>query len=292
MNWKIVGIVTLAVLCLIGFGGTLWGGYKIARSLMDGAKTDSLAANRIQCNSHDPAISIAGCTAILQSSEAQDADRTYAYFQRGISYERHGDLDLAIQDDSEVIRRSPKEYMAWNNRGFAHLRKGDPGDLDLAIADLDHAVELEPEMTIARFNRGEAYNLKGDEPKAIDDFSGVIKLEPKNAMAWNNRCYYRAIEGQLDDALADCNQSLKLNPNVGATLDSRAFTYLKMKKYDLAIADYDNAINRFGNQPLWLYGRGLARRGKHDISGAKTDMDAATQIDPKIVERYRKLGIS
>ena len=292
MNWKMVAIVTVAVLSVIGFGGTVWGGYNIMRSLMRQSQPDLLAASRSQCNSADPATSIAGCTAILQSNQAQDADRTYAYFQRGLSYERHGDLDLAIQDDSEVIRRSPKEYMAWNNRGYAHLRKGNPGELDLAIADLDHAIDLEPEMTIARFNRGEAHNRKGDEREAIDDFSGVIKLEPKNAMAWNNRCYYRAIAGQLDDALADCNQSLKLKPNVGATLDSRAFTYLKMKKYDLAIADYDSAIHQSGDKAIWLYGRGLARRGKHDAAGAKADMDAATQMDPGIVGRFRKLGMS
>jgi len=292
MNWKLVGIVTVAVLCLIGFGATVWGGYNIVRSLIRRTQPDSLAASRYRCNSADPAVSIAGCTAILRSSQAQDTDRTYAYFQRGLAYERHGDLDLAIQDDSEVIRRTPKEYLAWNNRGFAHLRKGDPADLDLAISDLDHAIRLEPEMTIARFNRGEAYNLKGDEQEAIDDFSGVIKLDPKNAMAWNNRCYYRAIAGQLDDALADCNQSLKLNPNEAATMDSRAFTYLKMRKYELAIADYDSVIHRFGSQALWLYGRGLARRGKHDAAGAKADMNAAIQMDPKIVERYRKLGMS
>jgi len=291
MNWKMVGIVTVAVLCLIVIGGTVWGGYNVMRSLMRDMQPDLLAASRTKCNSHDPAVSIAGCTAILQSNQAQEADRTYAYFQRGLSYERHGDLDLAIQDDSEVIRRSPREYMAWNNRGFAHLRKGNPGEIDLAIADLNRAIELEPEMTIARFNRGEAYNRKGEEQQAVDDFSGVIKLDPKNAMAWNNRCYYRAIAGQLDLALADCNQSLKLKPGVSRTLDSRAFTYLKMRKYDLAIADYDSAINQSGDKSLWLYGRGLARRGKHDAAGAKADMDAATQLDPKIGEQYRKLGM-
>jgi tetratricopeptide (TPR) repeat protein len=145
---------------------------------------------------------------------------------------------------------------------------------------------------LAWFNRGVAYNLKGNYQQAIDDFGQVIHFEPKNAMAWNNRCYYRAIAGQLDAALVDCNRSLELQPGIGATLDSRGFTYLKMKKFDLAIADYDAAIAKDAKQAGWLYGRSVARRGKHDAAGAAADLAAATKLEPGVAIRFKRLGVS
>jgi tetratricopeptide (TPR) repeat protein len=281
MNWKIVGIVTVAVLSLIGIGGTAYAVYKFCIEF-------PLAQSRIQCNSDDPDDSIAGCSAVLASNNVEEAGRLAAYYRRSRAYGRKRDFDHAIQDDTQIIQQNPKEAIAYNNRGFDYQRKG---DLDHAIADYDQAMQIFPEMSLAWFNRGEAYHLKGDDPRAIDDFTHVIKLEPRNAVAWNNRCYYRAIAGQLNDALADCNQSLLLKPGVGATLDSRAFTYLKLKKYDLAIQDYDAAISKNSNKAPWLYGRGLARRAKHDTAGSESDIAAALKIDPRIADEFRKYGV-
>ena len=56
-------------------------------------------------------------------------------------------------------------------------------------------------------------------------------------------------------------------------LDSRGFTYLKMKKYDLAIKDYDLAIAGNEKNAAYFYGRSLARKGIHDAAGAKADLD-------------------
>jgi tetratricopeptide (TPR) repeat protein len=282
MNWKIVGIVTVAVLSLIGIGGSIYGMYKFFHSF-------ALVQSRIQCNSQDADISIRGCTAILAAKNADNGQQTFAYFRRALAYEHKGDLDHAIADDSEVIRLNPREYMAYTNRGVAYQRKG---DLKRAIADYSQAIDYVPEMSLARFNRAEAYSIQGNYPLAIDDLTHVVQHEPGNSVAWNNRCYFRAIAGQLEDALSDCNQSLKLRPNVGETLDSRGFTYLKMKKYELAIADYNAAEAAGGEQAPWLYGRGLARRATHDEAGAKADIAAAVKLDPTVAATFRKYGVS
>ena len=289
MNWKIVGIVTVSVLCVIGMGATGWAGYRILRALWFPEGGRALAMNRALCNSKDPKTSVAGCTAILNAKESQLADRTFARFQRGLAYERLGDFDHAIEDDSAVLQDNPREAMAYNNRGFAYQRKG---DLDHALMDYDHALQLVPELSMAWFNRGETHRLKGDYLGAIEDFSRVIKLQPKDPVAWNNRCYYRAIAGQLDEALADCNRSLQLKPGVAYVLDSRGFTYLKMKKYDLAIKDYDQAIAKNDRDAAYFYGRGLARQAMHDSTGANSDIAAALKIDPGIVQKFKKFGVS
>ncbi len=289
MNWKIFGIVTVSILCVVGMGATGYAAYKILNALRHPFGNGPLAAQRVRCNSPDAAVSIAGCTEILNAKEAQKGDRTFALYRRGLAYERTSDFDHAIEDDSQVIKDTPTYALAYNNRGFAYQRKG---DLDHAVADYDQAIKLVPELTIAWFNRGEALHEKGDNPGAIENFSKVIKLQPTNAVAWNNRCYYRAIDGQLDAALQDCNVSLRLKPGLPYVLDSRGFTYLKMKKYDLAIKDYDLAIAGNEKNAAYFYGRSLARRGMHDAAGAKADLDAALAIDAKVVDQFKKYGVS
>jgi tetratricopeptide (TPR) repeat protein len=292
LNWKRTAIVTIGVLCLIGLGGTVYAFFKIGQAIVFEQRHSSLDHSldeaRTACNSKDPDVSIRGCTTILQSSHASE-DQAYGHFQRGVAYERKNDLDHAIQDDSEVIRLMPHEYMAYVHRGYAYQRKG---DLEHALADLNQAIQFDPEMSIAWANRSEVYRLKGDYARAIEDSSHVIKLEPKNFMAWNNRCYFRAIAGQLDDALADCNRSLAIHPDFPATLDSRGFTYLRMKKYDLAIRDYNDALRQDSKKAPSLYGRGLARRAQHDPAGSQADIAAAKSIDAKIEQTFKSYGVS
>ncbi len=289
MNWKVFGIVTVCILCVIGMGGTGYVTYKVLHELFWPSGGRAMALARVRCNSQSAKISIAGCTTLLNNSASQPADRTYARFQRGLSYERNGDLDLAIQDDSAVIADNPREALAYNNRGFAYQRKG---DIDHALADYDRAIQITPELSMAWFNRGEAHRMKEDYRQAIQDFSRVIQMQPKNAVAWNNRCYYRAIDGQLEAALSDCNRSLELRPGVPFVLDSRGFTYLKMKKYDLAVKDYDLAIAGNEKSSAYYYGRSLARQGLHDRAGAKEDLNVALKLEPGVAARFRKYGVS
>ncbi|HEY9127039.1 MAG TPA: tetratricopeptide repeat protein [Acidobacteriaceae bacterium] len=282
MNWKIAGIVVVAGLSLIGIGGGIYAAVKIFHMALE-------APAQAQCSSKNADTSISGCTAILSSGKADKGQQEFAHFQRATAYARKGAFDSAIADDTEVIRINPRQYMAWNQRGALFEQKG---ELDPAIADFTQAIQLAPEMSAARFNRSEAYSKKGDYAAAIDDLSAVVQREPKNSVAWNNRCYFRAIAGHLDAALADCNQSLKLVPGVGNTLDSRGFTYLRMKKYSLAIADYDAAVSAGGKRAPWLYGRGLAKRALHDEAGAKIDIEEAMKLDAKIAATFRSYGVS
>jgi hypothetical protein len=41
-----------------------------------------------------------------------------------------------------------------------------------------------------------------------------------------------------------------------------------------------------------LYGRSLALRAQHDATGSGKDLAAAISIDPKVVEKFRKFGVS
>jgi len=95
----------------------------------------------------------------------------------------------------------------------------------------------------------------------------------------------------LTQALADCNESLRLGPGDAATLNSRGFAYLKMRKFDLAVADFDAALKRNPRQSGPLYGRGLAKRMNGDAAGGNADIAAAKRLDPDVARAFERYGI-
>ncbi len=95
----------------------------------------------------------------------------------------------------------------------------------------------------------------------------------------------------MAEALADCNESLRLGPGDAATLNSRGFTYLKMRKYDFAVADFDAALKRDPRQSGPLYGRGVAKRMNGDAAGANADIAAAKRLDPEVARVFERYGI-
>jgi tetratricopeptide (TPR) repeat protein len=72
-------------------------------------------------------------------------------------------------------------------------------------------------------------------------------------------------------------------------LYGRAISYSNNAQYDLAITDYDAALQL---RPDWaepLYGRGIAKLKKGDASG-NADVAKATTLDADVGNRFIKRG--
>jgi tetratricopeptide (TPR) repeat protein len=81
-----------------------------------------------------------------------------------------------------------------------------------------------------------------------------------------------------------------VDPKNAPTLDSRGFIYLKMGKFDSAIADYDTALAIDNKLPTSLYGRGQAKRMKGDPTGS-VDMKAGQTMDPAVAAEFKRWGL-
>ncbi len=60
-----------------------------------------------RCKGSDPDLSIAGCTAIIQSGQENNVNLANAFYNRGITYGHKGEYDLAIQDFDQALRLNP-----------------------------------------------------------------------------------------------------------------------------------------------------------------------------------------
>ena len=72
----------------------------------------------------------------------------------------------------------------------------------------------------------------------------------------------------------------------------RGLVYLKLKKLDLALTDYDSALQANPKNAFSLYGRGIAKRWNGDEAGAIADISAAEQIMPDIAADFGRYGVS
>ena len=78
---------------------------------------------------------------------------------RGMSYQRKGDLDAAISNYSRAIGLDPNNAAAHLNRGFSFHTKG---DYVRAIGSHDRAIEIDAGSGTSYCNRAEAWMHLGE----------------------------------------------------------------------------------------------------------------------------------
>lgn len=85
------------------------------------------------------------------------------------------ELDKALADCDEALRRGPKVAAFYDSRGLAHLRRG---ELDLAIADYDQALKMQPKLAWSLYGRGLAEVAKGQKTPGDTDMAAGVALQP------------------------------------------------------------------------------------------------------------------
>ena len=142
-----------------------------------------------------------------EARKAEQAAKISELFSRAL---KEKDVDKQIELYTEILKLSPDDVDALNNRGVAY---GDKGDYGKAIENFDKAVKINPNDADLYINLGNAYNNNGDHNKAIENFDKAIKISPDDADAYYNRSLSYTYKNDLENALNDINQSIEFNPN-------------------------------------------------------------------------------
>jgi tetratricopeptide (TPR) repeat protein len=107
---------------------------------------------------------------------------------------------------------------------------------------------------------------------------------------------------ELEQALTDCNEAVRVGPANGPALNSRAFIFLRLGRFDEALADYDRALDRplsdhiaYGFMDVRahyaLFGRGIAKLRLDDTEGGNADISAAEKMRPGVTVEFALYGI-
>jgi tetratricopeptide (TPR) repeat protein len=101
------------------------------------------------------------------------------------------------------------------------------------------------------------------------------------ALAHNNRGVAYKANGEYDLALKDYDQAIQLNPNAASHYNNRGIIYRLKHDYDRAIADYDEAIWLKSDYVAAHYNRALAYVDKGDYGHALSDLGFVLKFNPE-----------
>lgn len=253
--------------------------------------------------------------------DARPSDPRVFYVSALLATDRD-DLQSAIKDFKEALRRDPTLSGAWQDMGLAHLKlkrwtdavasfaeltRLQPDAVDaaylhaLSLLNAGHSNEAEREVRRAlRLNAGaaEAHTLLGvilasrgnANLEAIEVLSQAIALNPKSFDAHFNlgRVFYAVKD--YAGAVKVLSVAVNLNPRhaegrffLGTALESAGESQAAMSEYqELVKLDPDSSIGQTGLGAL------LVKQGKTDE--AIKALKRATSLDPKNFEAHWALG--
>ncbi|MGV7214069.1 caspase family protein [Bradyrhizobium sp. UFLA05-112] len=137
------------------------------------------------------------------------------------------------------------------------------------------------QLATVYFWRAVGWNKKGDYAKVIADATEAIRLEPSQAVH-NLRGSAYFDKGEYDIAIADFDDALKLGPPSGIIFHNRGNAYQGRKDYAKAIADFDAAIKADPKSAFSYQNRGACKEALGDLDAALADINQAIRIDPSL----------
>ncbi|MBR0713107.1 caspase family protein [Bradyrhizobium liaoningense] len=132
------------------------------------------------------------------------------------------------------------------------------------------------------FWRSVGWTKKADYSKVIADATESLRLFPNQA-AYNQRgaAYYN--KGEYDIAIADYDDALKLGPPNSTIHHNRGNAWRVKGDYAKAIADYDDSI-KISPSALSFQNRGISKQALGDLDGALADINQAIRLDPMLAQ--------
>ena len=233
----------------------------------------------------------------LNRACALEPQNVHYRLRRGRVYWAHGQPALALKDFNAAIRARANFYLAHLARAQLLLSWGHaPASARRqATADINIASLLAPDASIQRLQVADLYARIGrysDALRAIDLWIYYHRRDALLPLGWNARCWIRA-EGnlQLHRALRDCERAVGRLPQNAGVFEDLALVYLRLGELRRAIASYDQALSRQPQLAAALYGRGLAELRAQQLTAGRTDLAAATKVDPDVTRLFAHMHL-
>ena len=125
---------------------------------------------------------------------------------------------------------------------------------------------------------------------AIVLLSESIKRDPTNAVTYLDRGSSRMVIGEVELAISDYNTAINLKPQFAEAWYYRGATLAGLQGYDRAVADLSEAIRLKPEFALAYCAHGVANFRTEHINEALLDFTAGIERNPKLAECYIDRG--
>jgi len=222
--------------------------------------------------------------------------------QLGNRYLLNGMLDEASMCFNDVIKSGLKVPHA--HLGLAKIAI-ERADLDEAENQLEKAIMMAPEYREAHALLADVYRRGGDRLKAEHQFEIMKKLPER--LDLDDPIYYQMVEegvssfwcqvrgnlnfksGKFNIAENEFRKALAAKPNKG-TFTSLGSVYQKQKRYELAMDQYQSALDLDSNHIGALNNLAVIFYDLGDVNEAIRIIRLSLEIDPGSIDSYLNLG--
>jgi tetratricopeptide (TPR) repeat protein len=181
------------------------------------------------------------------------------HVKEGMMLLQSGGYRSSVDAFTRAIEESPKYAMAYIRRGRAYHHLG---EYQKAIADYDQTLTLKQYEAEAYYGHGDAARALGDYPQAIADYTASLKKRWTAFVMWERAETYREMK-ETQSAFADYKAVIKhyeaiikRNSEDSVSYYHRGKAYAQIDKDQLALADFDRAIEIQPNFVEAYLGRG------------------------------------
>lgn len=161
-----------------------------------------------------------------------------AWFGRGMSRGRSGQLAKGIADLSIFIKRNPESSLAYTKRGVRYIWHDDHAN---AEKDLRRAIELDSTNAEAHDDLAVILAQRKEYDKAISHLQQTIIYDPSYQKGFHNLATVYFITGQFTNALSMVNEGLVLDPGSRDSLLLKGEVLYKLGQKEAAIAIIEEA---------------------------------------------------
>jgi tetratricopeptide (TPR) repeat protein len=216
---------------------------------------------------------------------APDADRLLA---RAIELHQAGDLLGAIAAYKSVLEIHPTRADALSNLGAAYVRLG---QFDDAIKQYEEALKYDAMNNAVRLNLALAFYKSARPQEAIPQLKRVLSSDPesKNAYLILADCYLQTGQDQQVVALLKPREPMFEGDLAYAYLLGTALLYTGDAAEGQKYAERVFGAGESAEAHLLM---GIAHLGQHDYNSAKTELEAALKLNPKLPNAHSLYGRS
>jgi tetratricopeptide (TPR) repeat protein len=200
----------------------------------------------------------------------------------GLLHQENGALKDAESSLAKAVELDQKNRQAYFFLTQVQSRRQ---PLDDAVATTDNWMQALPNDVRAYLMRGSIESVRGNPARAEEFYRKALQIQPDNAAAANNLAYLLLENGgNTDVALSLAQLARRSRPDQHDIADTLAWAYVHKRAYTSAIELLQEALKASPNTAIYEYHLGMAYQRAGQKSKAKTHLERALRIDPKLAE--------
>lgn len=203
-------------------------------------------------------------------------------------YESVNDIKSAVKALEKAVKIAPKQYLYFYNLGVLYSKIN---DINNSIKNYEKVLELNPDSVATLVNLSSLYRKK-DNNIALKYIMQARKLSPKAKKVLLNIAQIYKDLNRNQESIDVLNELLTANPKAHEAFSLLAMNYMDLGQYDIALHNYEKAIEIVPDNYSYLHGTAVALKYLGRIDEFKELMKMVLKNDPKTPEVKITLGMA